>query len=1190
MIHCLLYLCMTQLVCITCSTVYHVKPHDNFYSSMMPNTYTLDQLLSRFKRFGSNTEINFLPGTHYLKRNFTFKSVENIYLRGNSSTINCTTSVGLVLANVTYFTIGNITFINCRRDCSQYSLINMSKHIDHSLIKADPLSFHAAVLLYDCELVTVTNVAVVVEAGVYALVGINLNNVSKFTDVHIIIKKSSSKIVQVSSVAFHYHNTSVTANTTIMIKNFHFTLDNTCASVALEVVILQQMYKVKVAIQDTKFLDLYNVIALFYYTELCKDYDAGDSLILDNILVYNNVANCSSAMFNIILQECGFYNSSACYWHKHDVILNNSNFEGNSNGDIFNIFLKQTLVTSVTITIHNCSVFNNTDTQFIVTQSEIEILWQFTHQITLNVVNITHNWHKNGQNLLSFMHAHVNFEDEVVISGNSYYDSIVRLSFSQLKFHGCIEMSNNTAYRLINTCENSYFIAQEAVTLRIVGNLFHNIINYADWEDNIFALNLAAKCQLQFSSPRGNLDDQFKVNSTAIHYNIIVSNNTYVLPKYLITLYSDLGLTRNCTWLAKTSFKTTKPNDTAERFIHHDYSVVQPISTKSIPSKICQCDTSNKGNCTLRQLGSIYPGQTLKVNLTIPTLVSSNMSSLITVRVLSTSEEMCSIDDLTEIYQLKSNHECQEYRYTIKYHTFKTCELYLRTQQLDTEIFFVRLNPCPPGFTLQNNACSCNPLLQLKGMAFKTCDINSGTITRPANSWILPMNSSNSSHAYCISLNCPFDYCLPYESQHDLSDPNAQCQYNRVGLLCGHCKEDLSAVFGSSRCKTCSDTSLFIIIPALIIGIVLIMILFIFNLTIINGTVNIFIFYFDIVNINSSVYYSSHRSFFGLPYGIEICFYNGMTSYAKTWFGLMYPFFIISVAVVFIIASRYFSIVQRSTAHRALPVLATLFLLSYTGILQTVANVIYAFSFITNIPSYQKSIVWSLDTNVCWNSAKFIVTFVICSLISLSLLVFHVVILLNRKLYRFKVINTFKPLLDIYLSPYRDSVFYWVGAQLLIRKIIFVLTMFEKHTSLMTGGVVMVLVLCIQGILQPFKRKFMNIQESVILFNLLAVYIVALYNSGPSEVVIKVLIFTAMICLITLITVHCVMSICGKNIEKHKNRLTVYLNTWRKQFVVMKKTTNIPEMILTNSLRNKIPNVSCNYHELQDPLIELDDT
>ena len=230
-----------------------------------------------------------------------------------------------------------------------------------------------------------------------------------------------------------------------------------------------------------------------------------------------------------------------------------------------------------------------------------------------------------------------------------------------------------------------------------------------------------------------------------------------------------------------------------------------------------------------------------------------------------------------------------------------------------------------------------------------------------------------------------------------------------------------------------------------------------------------------------------------------------MTAYAKTWFALMYPLFIILVALAsFIIVSRYFSIVQRLTAHRALPVLATLFLLSYKGVMRTVAYVIYAFSAVTDIPSYRKTVIWSLDTNISLYSIKFIITFVVCLLLSLLLIIFHVVILLNRNLYHFKAINTFKPFLDIYLSPYRDRVFYWIGAQLLVRRIIFVLTlhMFNIHTSLTIGSIVIGLVLCIQGILQPFKSKFMNVQESLVLFNLLAVNIVALYNDGPNGLLI----------------------------------------------------------------------------------------
>ena len=329
------------------------------------------------------------------------------------------------------------------------------------------------------------------------------------------------------------------------------------------------------------------------------------------------------------------------------------------------------------------------------------------------------------------------------------------------------------AYRLIDTYENSYFIAEEAVTLRIIKNIFHNVINFADWEDSILKLhtNGANTCQLQFSSPRGNLDDEFKENSTGLHYNIMVSNNTFVLPGYLIKFDSDLGLDRNCTWLAKTSFKTTKSHHAAEQFINISNSaIMQHSDTNVIPSKICQCFINDSFTCNIRQLGPVYPGQTLKVNLTIPTLASSNALALMTVRILSNSEKACLIDNLAETYQLRNNHSCQEYYYTIKYHTFETCELYLRTQQHDTEMFFVQLIPCPPGFALQSNACTCDPLLQFKGMEIKECDLNSGTITRPADSWILSINNTTnepncSNH---ISLHCPYDYCLPYASQHNL--------------------------------------------------------------------------------------------------------------------------------------------------------------------------------------------------------------------------------------------------------------------------------------------------------------------------------------------------------------------------------------------------------------------------------------
>ena len=105
-------------------------------------------------------------------------------------------------------------------------------------------------------------------------------------------------------------------------------------------------------------------------------------------------------------------------------------------------------------------------------------------------------------------------------------------------------------------------------------------------------------------------------------------------------------------------------------------------------------------------------------------------------------------------------------------------------------------------------------------------------------------------------------------------------------------------------------------------------------------------------------------SFVNLDLGIETCYYNGMDSYFKTWSQLFFPFCLIILAVSIIIASRYSSRILRLTYTRSLPVLATLFLLSYTGILRAVSMVLFSYFTITHLPSGNQQIVWSIDASV----------------------------------------------------------------------------------------------------------------------------------------------------------------------------------------------------------------------------------
>ena len=93
--------------------------------------------------------------------------------------------------------------------------------------------------------------------------------------------------------------------------------------------------------------------------------------------------------------------------------------------------------------------------------------------------------------------------------------------------------------------------------------------------------------------------------------------------------------------------------------------------------------------------------------------------------------------------------------------------------------------------------------------------------------------------------------------------------------------------------------------------------------------------------------FSLSKYLFLLQTYIETCFYNGMDSYAKMWLQLFFPFYLIIIAILIIIASRYSSRIFRLTFSRSLPVLATLFLLYYTSVLRTVLTVLFSYSTVT---------------------------------------------------------------------------------------------------------------------------------------------------------------------------------------------------------------------------------------------------
>ena len=653
--------------------------------------------------------------------------------------------------------------------------------------------------------------------------------------------------------------------------------------------------------------------------------------------------------------------------------------------------------------------------------------------------------------------------------------------------------------------------------------------------------------------------------------------------------------TTSCQWVINSSYQNLLPQKVNEYYIHY----INNTGTCNMlqifkQSLLCLCTDELHHDCHINDLGYLYPGQTITTLLHHHYKASTVNAVVVSTNIAQEYLKPCTVLDNNEYIQIIDNH-CTKLHYTIGFpNKHNWCELFLEVSPglNDQNMYYIWQLTCPTGFVKIDKRCQCDPVLVQYGIT--NCNINDQTILRPANSWI-SATTHNNSDTYHISLPCPFHYCLPHSSYLNFSTPNSQCQFNRSGLLCGHCQQGLSTVFSSYHCQRCSSTYLVLIMLITIAGVSLVLVLFALNLTVTDGSFNGFIFYANIISINTPVFFPELNHFMptytfislaNLDLGIQTCFYNGMDDYAKMRLQLVFPFYLIFIATLIIMTSRYSTTIQRLTARRALPVLATLFLLSYTKILRIVSSVLFFYSTITHLPSKHTTLVWSVDANVPLFGVRFTILFVACLILFLILVPFNIILLFTRTLSKFRFINKFKPLLDAYQGPYKDKYYYWTGLQLLIRAVFFEISSLDRNINLTISIILLGVLIGMHGVIQPFKMKHKNYQELIFTLNLQALYAISLYHQdGNSLTTITIMISMAAIQFTFIITYHMITYVCGGVI---RNKIQLSINTFTGWITRLHKKSQPQRFQLQDNIRNDIPEVAFKYHEFREPLLGQD--
>ena len=580
------------------------------------------------------------------------------------------------------------------------------------------------------------------------------------------------------------------------------------------------------------------------------------------------------------------------------------------------------------------------------------------------------------------------------------------------------------------------------------------------------------------------------------------------------------------------------------------------VSISSEPLHICTC-RDNLTDCTgSYDAGTVFPGGTIEV----PVIAQGqrNGTTAAIVQVIPTPNKI-SHGNLE--YSQNISSICKTLKYTIHSHavgTVRNMALHAKgpcsPTPTNTLTVTVDLRHCPPGFQLAVNepTCICAERLQ---QFTNTCLVDSATVLRQQNDefWVGYGNDSES-RGLIIHPHCPFDFCTTKETYLAVDDSDKQCNYNRRGLLCGRCSENLSLALGSSRCLQCSNTYLSLLAAFAFAGIALVLFLLVLRLTVAVGTVNGLIFYANIIAVNSKVFLQPQATnvltvfiaWLNLDLGIETCFFNGMDAYVKTWLQFLFPLYVWALIGVIILSSYYSGRVAKVFGRNPMAVLATLFLLSYAKLLRTVIAAL-SLTYL-EYPSNSQIAVWLYDGNIRYFSAKHIPLFTAAMVYLIFLFLPYTTLLIFGQWFQakshFKIFSCInnryvKPFLDAYHAPYTDKHRYWTGLMLLLRLVLFLISavnvLGDPSVNLLAVGSTTGAILPIILSSTIYKTWILGLLETSFFLNLVILCLASLYvrsTGGNQNAVTSTSVGIAFATFIGIVIYHSVQQIKGTRLWK----------------------------------------------------------
>jgi len=783
-----------------------------------------------------------------------------------------------------------------------------------------------------------------------------------------------------------------------------------------------------------------------------------------------------------------------------DIRISDSVLSGHSEGGLSITFESDN--PTVSITLESCNIRNNTvglgmDDPFdgpLAQGAAISLIYfsQNPREGTLNFKNLTIEENKNTAT-------------GYVLPTVIYLLNVQGLSFTDCKFYsnegtpiqayhsryivnGTLHFVNNTAYQGggIGLVEGSEITLMNNTYMLFLNNHAENVGGAIFVTEHHHDTPTAYNPNCFYQLPEGDF--------TYLNVSFNLTNNT--AHNGGDAVYGSSPITQRC--LVSSS---TFSHKIAYSIFHFHPNVSSDLSViSSIPTRVCLCSSQRRPDCFIvlpNDTRLLYPGQTFSIQAAVVGKNFGRASGLVCASFLP-SPHTASLKNDQYIQQV-DRHGCKQLHYTPygfsgNQHTMvltasvanvsnymKPNVIQAYISEYDQKRFIpsmllslpvyinITFQPCPLGFVFSDDPprCKCNPTLTENNI---TCNIADQTIHLVDKVWVNASFAGNKSDGVIVYKHC--DNCERKEIDVSLQHPDAVCILKHSGTLCGGCQSGLSLTLGTPQCTSCSNIWLLLLIPFALAGILLVIFISVFDLTISSGTINGLIFYANIVwagrPITSLLRFSNVHIFrvflawLNLDLGIDTCFFDGLTVYWNVWLQFIFPLYVWGLAITVIILSRYSVTASRLFGSNCVAVLATLVYLSYAKLLHNIINIL-TFTFL-DYPDGSRVVVWSADPNIRYLSLEHIPLFIVAVAILLFLwLPYTVILLFAQCLQRMTTyralhwVTKLKPIFDAHSGPLKDQHRYWVGLLLLVRVVLFlcfaVTTIDEPNTILLLTSV-----------------------------------------------------------------------------------------------------------------------------------------